>query len=98
MGLHAAQPLRRLAPALALFLIVPGAARALSLFPNPVYPVGFLPYSVVSADLNGDGRPDLVSVNHETGDLSILLAREGGGIRSGGARRRSARSGVRCRG
>jgi VCBS repeat protein/FG-GAP repeat protein len=78
MGSPAAPSLREIVPALVLFLLVPGAARALPLFPNPLYAVGNLPYSVVSADLNGDGRPDLITVNNWTGDLSVLLARERG--------------------
>ncbi len=41
------------------------------------YPVGQQPYYVASADLNGDGFPDLIavnsSVNSATGTISVLL-------------------------
>ena len=38
------------------------------------FPVGDLPLSATTADLNGDGLPDLVAANHFSDDVSILLA------------------------
>jgi Bacterial Ig-like domain (group 3)/FG-GAP-like repeat/FlgD Ig-like domain len=38
------------------------------------------PLSVVVADMNGDGRPDIVAGNHATGTLSILFANSSGGF------------------
>ncbi|MDQ5858281.1 MAG: FG-GAP repeat protein, partial [Acidobacteriota bacterium] len=35
--------------------------------------VGRHPASVASADVNGDGRPDLVTANGSADDVSILL-------------------------
>src|SRR5215471_4687513 len=60
--------------ALAL-LAATGIAAAPSLFPDPAFPVGWEPVSVVAADFNGDGAIDLAVANHSSGDLSILLAR-----------------------
>jgi hypothetical protein len=39
---------------------------------NAVYTVGLAPYSVISADLNGDGYADLISVNNRSDTLTIL--------------------------
>ncbi len=78
MGSRAVPSPRRLISALVLLLIVPGAVQALPQFANPVFSVGSNPVAILSADLNGDGRPDLITVNNSSGDLSILLALEGG--------------------
>src|SRR6185295_3418326 len=37
------------------------------------FPVGNSAYSVVAPDLNGDGRPDLVTGNFGSGNVSALL-------------------------
>ena len=37
------------------------------------YPVGSLPESVVVADFNGDGRPDIAVANQSSNYLSVLL-------------------------
>ncbi len=36
------------------------------------------PYSVISADVNGDGKPDLITTNNGAGTVSILLGGAGG--------------------
>jgi hypothetical protein len=43
------------------------------LFPNPQFDVGASPIAQVTADLNGDGRDDIVVTNRFSNDLSILL-------------------------
>ena len=42
------------------------------------FPVGDLLLSATTADLNGDGLPDLVAANHFSDDVSILLANDQG--------------------
>jgi hypothetical protein len=37
------------------------------------YPVGTAPLSLITADLNGDGIPDLATANLNSGDVSVLL-------------------------
>ena len=32
-----------------------------------------VPYPVAIGDVNGDGRPDLVTANYDSGDVSVLL-------------------------
>jgi hypothetical protein len=41
--------------------------------PQATYSVGTLPASMVTADFNGDGKPDLAVVNGVDGTISILL-------------------------
>ena len=42
--------------------------------PTAASPVtGFLPYSVVVADFNGDGKPDLVTANAGSNSVTVLL-------------------------
>lgn len=65
----------------ALLLLGPsaaGAATPVSFAPEQTYPSGDLPYSVETADLNGDGILDVVSANTISDDISVLLGRGGG--------------------
>ena len=52
----------------------------LSFSPGGTFPVGLLPARIVAADLNGDGRIDLVTVNSSSHDLSVLLNTPGPGF------------------
>src|SRR5258708_33758073 len=48
-------------------------------FPGPpLVPTGKLPRAIATADFDGDGKPDLVTVNEGTNDLSVLLGRGDG--------------------
>src|SRR6185503_16300908 len=42
-------------------------------FTSSSLPVGNAPYAVIAADVNGDGRPDLVSANYDADTLSVLF-------------------------
>src|SRR5882762_7464554 len=70
--------------AVALFLIVTalqsgaGAEQATMFFTARTFAVGSGPHSVVIADFNGDGKPDLVTANDYSNDVSILLGKVGG--------------------
>jgi hypothetical protein len=37
------------------------------------YPVGFLPYFITNADYDGDGIPDLATINNSVATISVLL-------------------------
>ena len=43
-------------------------------------PVGTNPDAVAAADLNGDGRADVVTANGGSGDVSVLLGDGAGGF------------------
>ncbi len=78
------RPARPLA-ALALLLAATGAAQAQTparFAPVSTYPTGFhsFPSSVAVADVNGDGRPDLVTANYGTDAVGVLLGLAGGGF------------------
>jgi hypothetical protein len=51
-----------------------------SFAPSGPIPVGHLPSSVVAADLNGDGRPDLAVANGDSNDVTVLLGNGAGGF------------------
>jgi hypothetical protein len=46
------------------------------------YPVGFSTFvqGVAVADVNGDGRPDLVTANHDSTEVGVLLGQASGGF------------------
>lgn len=50
----------------------PGAAMP-SFTAAQTFMVGVNPYSVTTADLNGDGKPDLIAANWRDGTVSVLL-------------------------
>jgi|SRR5579872_752724 len=50
--------------------------------PQVTYPVGTLPASIVTADLNGDGKLDLAVVNVFDNNISILLGNGNGSFQS----------------
>ncbi|MDO7847162.1 FG-GAP-like repeat-containing protein [Hymenobacter sp. M29] len=70
---------------LGLLLATAGRAQAqtpASFAPASTYPTGLntFPYNVAVADMNGDGRPDIVTVNSGGGSVGVLLGRAGGGF------------------
>ena len=63
--------------AVLFFFILPTSAQ--SIFHGPMdYPVGSNPDSVVVADFNGDGRPDIATANLYSNTISVLLQNSGG--------------------
>jgi uncharacterized protein (TIGR03437 family) len=42
------------------------------------YPVGAVPHSLLAADFNGDGKPDLIALNRASKNLSVLLGKGDG--------------------
>jgi FG-GAP-like repeat/Putative metal-binding motif len=48
--------------------------------PGSPYPVGADPYSIVSADFNADGRPDLATANGTPSNVTVLVRQPGGGF------------------
>ena len=61
-------------------LALAGNASAVSFSPAASLTVGQLPYSVSTADFNGDGNADLTSANTNSNSLSILLGDGAGGF------------------
>ena len=57
------------------------AAQAVNLGPERSHPAGDLPYSVETADLNGDRVLDIVTPNTVSHDVSVLLGRGDGSFR-----------------
>ena len=68
--------------ALAAVLLLVGAASAWAAFviEGSPYTVGNDPYSVKAADFNGDGRPDVATINGTSSDVSVFLRQAGGGF------------------
>ncbi len=48
---------------------------------------GESPVQTVVGDVNGDGRPDLVTVNNHDSSTGVLLGLGGGTLRAGAGRR-----------
>lgn len=54
-----------------------GAGGSLAPLPSSPFVVGNNPTSVASADINGDGKPDLITTNKNDGTVSVLLNTNG---------------------
>src|SRR5205823_982351 len=64
----------------------PDEASAQTSFALPInYPVGANPQSVTAADVNGDGKLDLICANWSDGTLSVLTNNGSGGFASSNA-------------
>ncbi|MEM7306305.1 MAG: VCBS repeat-containing protein [Planctomycetota bacterium] len=48
--------------------------------PTQLYPAGSVPMSVLAADLDGDGAPDVVAANSGSNDVSVLRGLGNGGL------------------
>jgi hypothetical protein len=73
----------RLTAALAAGALLAGAGTAMAAFVTEAgspYPVGNQPYGVYTGDFNGDGLPDVATVNGSSGDVSVYLRNAGGGF------------------
>jgi hypothetical protein len=70
------------AAALAAVLLLVGATSAWAAFvtEGSPYTVGDEPYSLNAADFNGDGRPDVATINGTSSDVSVFLRQPGGGF------------------
>src|ERR687893_3319164 len=68
--------------ALAAVLLLVGAASAWAAFviEGSPYTVGDDPLSLNAADFNGDGRPDVATINGTSSDVSVFLRQAGGGF------------------
>jgi hypothetical protein len=60
--------------AFTFFMLTMSAEAAVSFKPATTWPVGNGPNAVAVADLNGDGKPDLVSANCLSGSVSVLIS------------------------
>jgi hypothetical protein len=50
-----------------------GGAAVPSFAAQQTFPVGTHPYALTTADVNGDGRPDIVVANISDSTISVLL-------------------------
>jgi hypothetical protein len=68
--------------ALVAALLLVGSASAWAAFvtEGSPYTVGSDPYSLNAADFNGDGRPDVATINGSSSDVSVFLRQAGGGF------------------
>ncbi|HET8758533.1 MAG TPA: VCBS repeat-containing protein [Solirubrobacteraceae bacterium] len=73
---------RMTAAALAAALLLVGAASAWAAFvkEGSPYTVGDDPLSLNAGDFNGDGRPDVATINGTSSDVSVFLRAAGGGF------------------
>jgi hypothetical protein len=73
---------RMTAAALAAALLLVGSASAWAAFvtEGSPYTVGNNPYSLNAADFNGDGRPDVATINGSSDNVSVFLRQAGGGF------------------
>jgi hypothetical protein len=68
--------------ALILGVVSPAATPSSGFAPAESYAAGYGPVSVVLGDLNGDGKPDLVTANLYAHTVSVLLSRGNGSFQS----------------
>jgi hypothetical protein len=68
---------RNLLLALALLVGVNRAAAQATFAPAVTYGIGYYPYCIVAADVNGDGKPDLICIN---GLITVLTNNGSGGF------------------
>ena len=70
------------AAALAAVLVLVGAASAWAAFvtEGSPYAVGDDPLSLNAGDFNGDGRPDVATINGTSSNVSVFLRQAGGGF------------------
>jgi FG-GAP-like repeat/EF hand len=78
------KPYIRLLIILALLASLRPATAQVTFAPVTSYPVGSTPYSIVAADVNGDGKVDLISANEGDSTLTVLT-NSGNGIFSSNA-------------
>ena len=65
-------PLRRIIQVSLWLMAMPSVLAQGMSFTTNTYPVGSLAISVTAADLNGDGKPDLICANYTANTLTIL--------------------------
>jgi hypothetical protein len=70
------------AAALAAALLLVGGSSAWAAFvtEGSPYTVGVAPLSLNAGDLNGDGRPDVATINGSSSNVSVFLRQAGGGF------------------
>jgi FG-GAP-like repeat len=66
--------------AAALLLLGAGSAWAAFVTEGSPYTVGDDPLSLNAGDFNGDGRPDVATINGSSSDVSVFLRQAGGGF------------------
>ena len=63
-----------------LLLVGAGSARAAFVKEGSPYTVGDDPLSLNAGDFNGDGRPDVATINGSSSNVSVFLRQAGGGF------------------